>query len=245
MNALIQVWRDYEPRTLPVIVINFILPGEYFDINLSTDKRQILFVRVVIGNGCKCRKTFSLRRFKRSFARLSMRATQTCRSLRFRLDPSEVKWERVALRTQKSSLTLPMRSLSFRKAKNRRLQSKTIHQAIFLLLLLHHHLLLLLPVICFLESRRSFLEANGSKKNQHLSLLKGKGNGWKSYRFNPNRSCFPLQRLTLRSQSSSIAVRNQKSGGIPNSLPPNPFYRSNHLLRLPPNRLPKPHRILL
>ncbi|CBK22999.2 uncharacterized protein [Blastocystis hominis] len=58
MNALIQVWRDYEPRTLPVMVINFILPGEYFDINLSTDKRQILFVRVVIGNGCKCRKTF-------------------------------------------------------------------------------------------------------------------------------------------------------------------------------------------
>lgn len=244
MNALIQVWRDYEPRTLPVIVINFILPGEYFDINLSTDKRQILFVRVVIGNGCKCRKTFSLRRFKRSSAPLSMRATQTYRSLRFRLDPSEVKWERVALRTPKSSPTLPMRSLSFQKAKNRRLQSKTIHQAIFLLLLLllHH---LLLPAICFLESRRSFLEPNGSKKNQHLSLLKGKGSVWKSCRFSPNRSCFPLQRLTLRSQSSSIAVRNQKSGGIPNSLPPNPFYRSNHLLRLPSNRLPKPHRILL
>lgn len=57
LNALMQVWRDYEPRTLPIMVINFILPGDYFDINLSTDKRQILFVRVVLLEACKHRKT--------------------------------------------------------------------------------------------------------------------------------------------------------------------------------------------
>lgn len=177
MNALIQVWRDYEPRTLPVIVINFILPGEYFDINLSTDKRQILFVRVVIGNGCKCRKTFSLRRFKRSFARLSMRATPTSRSLLFRLDPSELKWGRVAQRTRKSFPTLPMRSLSFQKVRNRHLQSKAINQTILLHHHHHHHhhllllLLLLLLAICFWENRRNLQGPNGSKKSQHLALL--------------------------------------------------------------------------
>lgn len=40
------MWREYEPRTLPVMIINFVLPPDYYDINLSTDKKQVLFVRV-------------------------------------------------------------------------------------------------------------------------------------------------------------------------------------------------------
>lgn len=182
-----------------------------------------------------------------------MRATPTSRSLLFRLDPSELKWGRVAQRTRKSFPTLPMRSLSFQKVRNRHLQSKAINQTILLHHHHHHHhlllllLLLLLLAICFWENRRNFQGPNGSKKSQHLALLMWKENAWKNYRYNRNRSCFPLHRLALRSRSSSIAVRNQKSGGIPNSPPPNRCYRSNRLLRLPPNRhlLPKPNRILL
>lgn len=42
MNTFLQVWREYEPRTIPILVINVILPPHYYDINLSTDKKQIL-----------------------------------------------------------------------------------------------------------------------------------------------------------------------------------------------------------
>lgn len=45
MNCFVQVWRDYEPRTMPVLVINLILPPHYYDINLSTDKKQILLFK--------------------------------------------------------------------------------------------------------------------------------------------------------------------------------------------------------
>ena len=46
IDLFVQVWRDYEPRTMPVIVLNIILPTSYYDINLSIDKKQILFMKV-------------------------------------------------------------------------------------------------------------------------------------------------------------------------------------------------------
>ena len=42
-----QIWRDFEPRTLPVFILNIILPPSYYDINLSIDKKQILFMNVM------------------------------------------------------------------------------------------------------------------------------------------------------------------------------------------------------
>lgn len=45
LNAFVQVWREYEPRTMPVLVMNVVLPPQYYDINLSTDKKQILLFK--------------------------------------------------------------------------------------------------------------------------------------------------------------------------------------------------------